>query len=314
MLFRKKAYQIGTALCLFLSVGPVSALDFITLNPDGNNDDIINQIDSTTLVTTTLGTFAGDGTTNNSPEIQLDPSGTILYTGNSCGSVLVSINTNTFAETVTTLTGMPVNTTTGAGNADSIHDSLGAMEFVGNTLYASTIACGPEEYDSALVTINTVTGVITEIGFSNLAHPTTGMAYDPVTSTMYGVSGTSNNNSQFFTIDLATGTASSIQQITFNGVQVDSITGLVLGLDGGFYAVVSSDNNGLFRTNLYQLDPATGALTDLGDTGSWMVAITGPQIVAPGAAPTQVPTLSQWALFALISLLGIYGVRRSYNQ
>lgn len=75
------------------------------------------------LVTSALSTFVGDGNGNNSPEIHLDPS-------------------------VTSLTEMPVNTTTGTGNSDSIHDSLGAMEFVGNTLYTSTIECGPEVFDS----------------------------------------------------------------------------------------------------------------------------------------------------------------------
>jgi TolA-binding protein len=137
-----------------------------------------------------------------------------------------------------------------------------ALEFVGGTLYASfyEASTGHLPHAGILGTIDLCTGIITKIGeMTGMNRPTGGLAY--VARIMYAVSSTDNGDSSLFTVDLETGAATLVGNLTLGGVQQEAATALAYA-DGTMYTVLSYKAD---DTHLYSVDLSNGKLTEVFD-------------------------------------------------
>jgi hypothetical protein len=189
------------------------------------------------------------------------------------------------------------------GSQISVVSTTGAytgLEFVGGVLYATMITGGGG--DSDLVTVDPATGTASIIGPTGY-QGITGLAYDTSTSTMYGsVGGGSADSGALVTINLASGAASIIGPTGPN--KVGSIE---FGSDGNLYGGVTS-TSGLWPGALITIDYSGGAAANPVniDTG---FSITGlANVPIAGQASEDIPTLAEWALIALVILMGFTGI------
>ena len=178
-------------------------------------------------------------------------------------------------------------------------DTATALEFVGSTFYGSFHNAGPESGDGILGTINTITGAITTIGpMTGMNRPTGGLQF--LGGTMYAVSSTDNNDSRLFTVDLNSGAAALVANLTLNAVQQEAVSALAY-TDGKMYTVISRT----FDTNLYSIDLGTGAMTVEFDLGTSFNSLTADVI----------PELSAYALILAVSVaLCALRRKRKVNQ
>ncbi|MEJ2721663.1 MAG: T9SS type A sorting domain-containing protein [bacterium] len=163
------------------------------------------------------------------------------------------------------------------------------LEFVGPTLYGTAIPFSLEP--SHLMTLDPETGSAVDIGPTGQG-PISGLAWDPSTATMYGITGgaAAYGPSKLVTVDLGTGWATVIGE---TGV---SAGGLAFGPDGLLYAAGNNRDGG----NLYRIDTADGAASLVGPTGFGGVsgltlvtrrAITASLDIKPGSCPNPLNTL-----------------------
>jgi sugar lactone lactonase YvrE len=109
-------------------------------------------------------------------------------------------------------------------------------------------------------TIDLSTGAKTTIGtISSNAGTTAGLAYDPISQTMY-VSSTGNDS--LYTLDLSTFQATLVgaygnPTILMHGIEWDDSTGTLWGASG----------DGATNNNFYNINKTTGAATAIGSTG-----------------------------------------------
>lgn len=154
---------------------------------------------------------------------------------------LATVNLNTGAAT---LVGSPAGV-----------PGLFGMAFAGDgTLYAASFATND------LYSINLTTGaasLIGSLGFSDVMD----LAWDPFNNTMYAIAsiGGKTTDSFIYSMNLMTGEGTLVTTITGN----NCLMGLTVDSGGRFLATDFCDSN----SPLFQIDLATGALTDLGDTG-----------------------------------------------
>ncbi len=274
---------------LILVMGPLAASAAILYGHAGfeSNDADLGRLYRINTVTQTVTEVGTDPLRESSgPEIQINPSGNTIYmsqAGSERSDDMLLINPSTGMNTGTlSLSGFPGNTNTAT-----------AMEFVGNTLYAAFHQGGPEAPDGILGTINTTTGAITEIGpMTNMNRPTGGLAY--VNGTMYAVSATDNNDSRLFTINLSTGAATLVGNLTLDSTQQQSATALTYA-DGKLYTVLYGES-----TDLYSINPATGELTVEFDSGVLVNSLTTVQ----ETSPKSIPTLNEWGMIVFSLLMG----------
>lgn len=164
-----------------------------------------------------------------------------------------------------------------------------------------------------------------------------GLAYDPVSGTLYGAI-----NGAFTTVDPATG----LDQTTLAAPGAD-VEGIAWG-NGGVYGIAGNDSNLYFYdpgtdswstvgatgvtwddaglafdpgtntlyakgdqdSNLYSIDPATASSTLIGDTGiaeGGGLAFTGLGTAPPPAPPTTIPVMGGFATMLLAALLALIG-------
>ena len=172
---------------------------------------------------------------------------------------------------------------------------LSGLESVEGVLYATAIPymCEP----SLLVTVNPMTGATTTIGPTGKG-PISGLAWDPVTQTMYGVTDCLQESgfSELVTIDLATGWATSVGS---TGVYLGSIE---FGADGQLYGGGNPDDGG----HLYTVNPATGSVTLIGATG--FTNVTGLALVTR-LPELQCPSDVVISAYTTIPLLSLAGFR-----
>ena len=178
-------------------------------------------------------------------------------------------------------------------------DAITALEFAGSTLYGSFHDAGPESGDGILGTINTITGAISTIGpMTGMNRPTGGLQF--LGGTMYAVSSTDNNDSRLFTVDLNSGAAALVANLTLNAVQQEAVSALAY-TDDKMYTVISRP----FDTNLYSIDLDTGAMTVEFDLGTSFNSLTADVI----------PESSAYALILAVSVaLCALRRRRKINQ
>lgn len=204
--------------------------------------------------------------------------------------------------------------------------AVNGLEFVGNTLYGAffdaQMGGGVGAALTYLVEVNQTDGSLTTIGEIVGYSPVRGLAWDPDTSTMYGVGSPTTTppgeglGDQLFTIDLTTGMPTLIGPTGF-----EILGGIEFGPDGLLYGGVAigaqpppppppppqegtGDDGSLVLVNT-----ATGAATVVGPTGS--PAISGLSFVpglGPTVSPLEIPTLSQLGLVLLVGLLAGAGL------
>jgi hypothetical protein len=128
--------------------------------------------------------------------------------------------------------------------------------------------------DSTLYSVNPGTGTATAVGPLGVG-PVTGSAIDPSSLILYtGVGGGGKNplpeSGCIYRVDTATGAAT---QVGCDAVQHgnDPIPGLAFSGDGTLYGVRLASNAAPADGNLYlcRVNPANGALTDIGSIGAW---------------------------------------------
>ena len=141
--------------------------------------------------------------------------------------------------------------------------SFTGLEYVAGALYGTSITSPGGA--SMLQIVDPVSGGTTPIGSTGVG-PIEGLAYDPNTSVMYGISGGAGP-ALLYTINMSTGAATVV------GAPNIFAGSLEFGPDGYLYAGgVGSDSGQLFR-----IDPGTGVSTAIGPT--WVGSGYGDPVV-----------------------------------
>ncbi len=259
-------------------------------------------IDTEAQTTTVLGSIS---TTGRCPDIVLDPVDYVVL----CVTPLPDLSLYTFSPydgstvSLSTLT-LPA----GAPNVDIVT----AFEYIGDVLYVSLSANGAWTTPGTLGTLDLDTGAISIIGqLTGMNTPTGGLAYD--NGTLYATTSTTSTFSALYTIDIATGQATKVVDITLGGVQVRAITALEI-VDGVAY-VKSNDGAGPADPNtVYSLDLTTGEMTAVYTSTSFFASLT--EFFRP--EPETVPVAPVWMLLSMIILMGGLGhlwiTRRGTSQ
>lgn len=152
-----------------------------------------------------------------------------------------------------------------------------ALEYVGNILYGAHIPASLSP--STLSTLDPATGISVIIGLTGVG-PISGLAYDVLSDTMYGIAG-GPGPADLLTLDLGTGVATVVGS---TGIQAGS---LQFGANGQLFAggTGMSGDAGL----LFTIDPVTAANTPVGPSG--FPTVTGLTLVTvpiADAGPDQV--------------------------
>lgn len=175
--------------------------------------------------------------------------------------------------------------------------TTGAVTFIGEHVISQNIfglaydslddvLFGSDIESVSLVTLNRATGEATVVGpFSIGGDNINGLAFDPASDTLYGVSDTT-----LYTIDQAAGTATAVGA---HGAG----DGLGLEFDAETGALFMADSN----DNLFVLNTANGAASLVGAIG---LEIDGLASVPTPASVLEVPAPGAWGLGALGLLLG----------
>jgi PKD repeat protein len=146
------------------------------------------------------------------------------------------------------------------------------MEWVGSTLYATAITGGGGFEPSTLRTLNPFTGTSTIIGPTGFG-PIAGLAFDPSSGIMYGITGGPIGN--LLRLNLTTGAATLIGPTGFRAGSLE------VGPDGLLYG----GGTGTDEFKIFRINPATGASTLVGTTGigvSGTADVTGLALVVTG--------------------------------
>jgi hypothetical protein len=288
-----------TVLRTFAILAALSTLSFtanaaLLLGHDARNN--LFMVDTVTQSVTLVGSM---GLESRSPELEFTPDGASLVFPNTNGTVS-TVDPTTATVTGSTAISFP-------DTPDDNENTATALEYVGNTLYAAFDRAGPETNPGYLGTLNPATGATTGIGtLTGMDAPAGGFAYS--NGTMYAVSSANSRFSQLYTIDMSTGAATLIADITLNGNQVEAITALVIA-DGVAYTKANDDVGGTDQETLYSLDLTTGALTELFSMGERLVALASVSGTDAAVTTSAIPTASQWALVLLVLVLATFGLR-----
>lgn len=203
------------------------------------------------LISIALATFVG---------VQLSAANAapVLYSTGSAGSVstLYQLNTATGAATAVGATGHNL----GIGGLAYDSDS--------STLFATGFATGQTDSLTRLFRVDSATGAAIVIGSTGV-FSLTGLAYNTANDTLYGVGcqspcGGNIFNDFLYSINIATGAATQL----FN-------LGPIVGSSAGLEYVAST--NLLYAigetspTNVYSIDPTSGAVTTIGSPGGLIV-------------------------------------------
>jgi hypothetical protein len=135
---------------------------------------------------------------------------------------------------------------------------------------------------SDLVTVDTTSGAVTTIGTTGVA-ALSGLAYEPVSARLFGVTAGNAANADLVSLDLGNGAATVIGSLGHNRVGA-----LELGPDGNLYAGVT-DSGATNPSFLLRIDPLSGSATPIADTGFSITGLTNCQRLP---AIVEVPTVS----------------------
>jgi hypothetical protein len=166
------------------------------------------------------------------------------------------------------------NPATGASTGSVIHPfgALNGLEAVSGTLYGTFITGSGAP--SSLVTVNTVTGALTNVGAGTGFGPVSGLAYDAANATMFGVTA-GGAPANLITINLLTGVGAIVAPIldSASGAAMDHIGSIEFGPGGILYAGTAANAN-VAPNSLFTLNTATGAASLVGPTGFSVTGLT----------------------------------------
>ena len=134
----------------------------------------------------------------------------------------------------------------------SFNNVVTALEYVDGFLYAGSAFQGSPFAPSEFTIVDLNTGDVSTIGMTGVFGPLGGLAYND--GVMYAIESGNQVGTNLYTIDLATGSATSV------GSTGLTLTGLEFGNDGVLYALGQDG----FNDQLFTLDPNTGAATLIG--------------------------------------------------
>ena len=165
-----------------------------------------------------------------------------------------------------------IDPTTGAVNGYVTHPygALNGMEYVDSVLYATFIddPTGP----SRLVIVDVNSGDLDFVGFTGFG-PISGLAYDKVNGTMWGVTG-SDIVARLVTINLETGAATLMSYLVDDqGQRLQKVGSIEFGVDGELYGGLTS-RAPILASHLVRIDTATGIAAVVGDTGFSISGLT----------------------------------------
>jgi len=169
-----------------------------------------------------------------------------------------------------------------------------------DTLYATGIQCDEEDgpnndFTVRLLTINPDTGAQTIIGETGFEQVGNALAIDP-SGTLFS-SGCCSPTKEYYTINPNTGVATliatgEVEQQLFNSFVFNPFNGELLGTSNLFPI-----------TNLASVNPFTGDITTIGQLPDCADGMEFFEL-----QPRPIPTLSEWGLIAMASILGIVGL------
>lgn len=251
-----KIFGLTVLGCMFLR-GSLAVADTIYIESGGTK---LFKIDSTNGTSTLVGSYGVTGVLAQA----FSPNGTLyaIFKAGSTSAQLATVNTNTGVAT-------PIGAPAGV--------PLEAMAFTPDgTLYAGNFNT------NSLYTVNPTTGSATlvgNLGLGNLGFAgIMDMAWDPANSTMYAIA-SGCNGSALYSIDLQTGHG------TLDATIASDNCLMALAIDSSNRLLATSFNP---NSPLYQIDPSTGNLANLGSTG---LASTMGAAAAPTPEPVTALTL-----------------------
>jgi hypothetical protein len=167
-----------------------------------------------------------------------------------------------------------LNPATGASTGFVNHGfgALNGLEAVGSTLFGTFIPNSGAP--STLVSVNTATGALTNIGAGTGFGPISGLAYDAATATMYGVTA-GGFPANLITLNLQTGVGALVAPIVdaATGAVLDRIGSIEFGHGGALFAGTAA-NASLLPNTLFTINPANGTASLVGGTGFSVTGLT----------------------------------------
>jgi hypothetical protein len=251
---KKLRTTILLTLCLCFSATFAHGDQLYQTGSDGTQLFVTN---TTNGMSTLIGNFGFSAVYGDA----FSPSGQLYAMVNSYSpSTLATVNIATGAAT-------PVGAPTGIAD-------LMAIEFAPDgTLY------GASWRTNSLYTLDTSTGAATLVGSLGLPGANMDLTWDYQNNTMYGISSSGPNGSLLYTVNLVTGAGTLVTNIPGD----NCLMGLATDQAGNFLATDWCSSN----SPLYQINPTTGALTNLGLTG--IGAPMGGDIYSSAPTPTPEP-------------------------
>jgi len=208
----------------------------------GDHGTDLYVTDTTNGASALIGSFGYSGVWGDA----FSPSGQLYAIIDSLGGRLATVNIATGAAT-------PV------GLVDNGDSDMMAIQFAPNgILYAASWST------NSLYTVDTSTGARTLVGSLGMPGSVMDLAWDYQNNEMYAIAsngpgGTNDNQSLLYTVDLTTGAGTLVTNISGD----PCLMGLAIDHAGDFLATDLCSSN----SALYQIDPSTGNLTNLGLTG-----------------------------------------------
>ena len=271
-----------------LSSTPVRAQQLFAATGSNGVNGTLYRVDSTTGAATLVGPILAGGVPIGVTGLATHPTTGVVY------GITAGLSPN-FTRSLFTL-----NVATGVATIIGGGNTLGANTS-DITFSPAGILYGFRPNANALVTINTATGAATVVGPTGLA-------------SVCGGSIAFTGGTLRATISSDTGNVDTINPATGAGTPGPVLTGApagfgcinaTAGLGATLYGV-DTDNGGVASTTLIRINPATGAITNVGalpdDTDALVFAAAG------GGVALTAPTLSEWALVALALMIAAIGM------
>lgn len=195
-----------------------------------------------------------------------------------------------------------IDTATGAG---TLVGSLGVTDFAQDIAFRPADGTLFAYVEGSIYTINVGTGAATLVGDTGDFPDGNAIAFQGSTLLLSN-SGGGGANGTLQSINQSTGAVSDVVDLTYaSGFSTDNPRAAGMKFDpatGTLFAAIITGSGGTSTRYLGTINTTTGAVTDVGTSvaGLDAIAIAG---IAPPAAPTGVPTLSEWAMMVMIVLI-----------